>query len=196
MVNLSDKKILVIGAHADDIEYSVGGLILYSNDVTGLIVTDNKDRKHEVLQSSSILGYDPIFLDLEETNVDLNSLICLVEQYIKNIKPDIILTHYTDDTHQDHRATSQAVISACRDYKGLIAFFYSPSTINFLPNIFVGLTDGDFQIKLDAIKCHKSQLDKPFLNDNSIESVFKYWGTTFRQNGKYHEPLKLYRAAL
>lgn len=62
------------------------------------------------------VGHDNLFvLFLENMDVPWGSeAVIAVERRIIEFKPDLVITHSPSDSHQDHRATAMAVISATR----------------------------------------------------------------------------------
>jgi len=160
-------KVLVIGAHPDDYEISIGGTILkhvskgdevYSIVATnGDMIGDPQIRKEEARKSADCLGIKKVwFFNLKDTRLNLEEeLIYKIEQIILEIKPTRIYTPSPCDTHQDHRALSNATLSAGRKVKQIL-FYESPSSqTKFVPNFFIDI-DTFLDKKIEAIKLHKS----------------------------------------
>ena len=85
------------------------------------------------------------------------------------IKPDIVVTHYPNDSHQDHRNISAIVKSAARRNCNLV-YFDSYSSIGFEANLYVDISefaDG----KVNLLKHFKSQITK--YADRNIDFVRK-----------------------
>jgi LmbE family N-acetylglucosaminyl deacetylase len=90
---------------------------------------------------------------------------------IRRTKPNIIITHPTQDYHPDHRATSQLVMDAAQiartqnydsDYPPHreimpVAFMDGEMGINFLPEDYVDISDV-FETKIQMLMQHRSQL--------------------------------------
>ena len=76
-------------------------------------------------------------LGWEDTKIAENGdNISILESIILTKNPDLIFTHYPDDTHQDHRAVAEMIKSICyRKNKSLI-YFDSNSSVGFVPNYF------------------------------------------------------------
>jgi LmbE family N-acetylglucosaminyl deacetylase len=160
-------KILIIGAHPDDYELGMAGTIARhvknGDEVYAIIVTGGekigsaKERKKEAEESARFLGVKSLFfLRLVDTMVSEGSeTIDLLEKYCLQIKPDRVYTHSVTDSHQDHRNTAKATISACRNVKQLL-FYESPSTeVNFSPNFFVDISEFLDQ-KIFSLELYKS----------------------------------------
>ena len=118
--------VLAIGAHPDDIEYGCGGMLTKyaqrGHDVylwvasDGSLGGDAEVRRREQQDSATIIGAREVFWgEYPDTEIPLNrELIVRIESVIKKIKPRMILVHYPDDTHQDHRNLAQGTLSATR----------------------------------------------------------------------------------
>jgi len=196
MVRFDDNIILAIGAHGDDIEYGCGGFLSGFNETYGIIVAhDNDERMDECIKSANVLDYQPIFLSLSDRSIEKLELIDKLEKNIDEIKPNIILVHSINDTHQDHKTVTEALLSSARGYCGTILFYKSPSTHTFNPTLHFGLLNDVFELKLEAIKKHKTQSNRIYLSEDSIKASFGFYPTTYRQSG-YAESFELFRMVL
>jgi LmbE family N-acetylglucosaminyl deacetylase len=174
--------ILAVGPHPDDIEIGCSGaLIKYAqggHDVFLLIITkgerggDPEVRYEEQAKAAEIIGARDLFWG-GLTDTELldrgNEIIHLAESYIKKIQPDFIFVNFYDDTHQDHRTVNRSVLSAAR-YVRNVMFYEVPTTNNFTPTIFVDI-GSVFDLKLQALKAHSSQVMKTNIPDFSIIDI-------------------------
>ena len=170
--------ILAIGAHPDDIEYGCGGaLVKYTqrgHRLSLLILTEGglggerAVRAAEQKASNEILGVDKIYWGgYQDTHIQVDKeAISKIESVLAEVSPDFIFCHYPDDTHQDHRHLSQAVISATR-YVRNVLFYEGPTTQNFSPQIFVDIST-TLDRKVAALEAHRSQVDKTNIEDLTI----------------------------
>ena len=117
--------------------------------------------------------------------------------YIRKICPDLIITQYPDDYMSDHNETSALVFNAafnatlphlCTEGNGLpekvpslipIYYMCPSSKHNFKPTHFVDITE-EMDLKLQAMKCHKSQLEWLSEHDgtDSLDGI-KAWGIAY-----------------
>ena len=171
-------KILAIGAHPDDIEIFMFGLLkklkIRGDFIWLAIATDGcqggnlpkqelvKIRKKEAISGLSELG-KPYFLNLPDGKLgdDLNHKE-KVRNLINKIKPDLIITHDKEDYHSDHKILSKIVSEIAGHY---IPIIYSETMmgINFIPNYYIDITDV-FEIKKKAVMSHLSQKPKRFVD--------------------------------
>jgi LmbE family N-acetylglucosaminyl deacetylase len=164
--------ILAIGAHPDDIEFGCGGaLIKYTRKghrLFLLIMTGggmggkSTTRMEEQEDSKEILGAEKIYWGgYKDTHLITDiELIAKIEAVIAEVKPDFIFCNYPDDTHQDHRHLSQAIMSATRYIRNVL-FFEGPTTQNFGPQVFVDISDTLNQ-KIAALEAHRSHCSSTF----------------------------------
>jgi len=179
------KKILAIGAHFDDVEVNCGGTLskfLAMGSEIKIVVVGDGNYKH---YDGSVLRENTVAVQegrnaIKELGVATEALINLaypekkiqfderligdLEKIIDNFKPDLIITHWLHDSHQDHVAVSNAVVSAARYYYSV--WMWEPIfpsgrviTIPYIPQIYVNISDYG-KVKNAAIKSHKSQFDK------------------------------------
>lgn len=174
-------KILAIGSHPDDIEVGCGGTLRKyadkGNEIYLLVMTeggqggDRSVRISEQEKAAEIMSAKKVFWGgLEDTkiNSDLGT-IQKIENIIKEVNPVFIFTHYFNDTHQDHRHLSNAVISAARYAKNVL-FYEGPTTQDFRPTIFSDI-DKLLDVKTSIVTAHKSQVLRTNIAGISIEEI-------------------------
>ncbi len=117
--------VLAIGAHPDDVEIGVGG-ILSAHAQAGDAITiltlsrgarggDADSRQHESLAAADLLGARLFVKDLIDTEISGGgATVRLIEEVVREVQPTIVYTHSTHDRHQDHRAVSEATVVATR----------------------------------------------------------------------------------
>jgi len=173
------KKILCIGAHADDIEIAMGGTVAsyiqrgyivkiiimsdssYSN-YDGRVCRSKKQALQEEKAALNILGItDYTFLNFPTKDVPYTAKsIELLNRYMDEYKPNMIFTHWIFDTHQAHRNTGLATVSAARNYNNI--FFYEPfppsgrSYLPFKTQLYSDISKTINQ-KIESLKQHTSQ---------------------------------------
>ncbi|MBI2877245.1 MAG: PIG-L family deacetylase [Candidatus Tectomicrobia bacterium] len=131
--------VLAIGAHPDDIEYGCGGTLTryrqWDHRISLLVLTAGEKggspeaRQQEQVASAQILGAEEIFWGhYADTDLPDNpELILCIERILQQIRPDIVLVNFYDDTHQDHRNLAHATLSATRHIRSVL-FYEVPST--------------------------------------------------------------------
>jgi len=194
--------VLAIGAHPDDVEIGVGGILAghraAGDEIVILTLTrgarggDADQRQHESLAAAELLGARLFLKDLVDTEVDGGGpTVRLIEEVVREVRPTIVYTHTRHDRHQDHRAVNEAAIVATRGI-ATVACFQSPSsTIDFHPNRFVSI-DRYIDAKLELLDCFRSQVEsRYYLDRDFVTTTARYW-SRFAE-GTYVEPLEILR---
>ncbi|MEJ2235275.1 MAG: PIG-L family deacetylase [Syntrophobacterales bacterium] len=181
--------ILAIGAHPDDIEYGCAGTLMKYADrghhIFLLVLTSGQEggskeiRQQEQEAAAEVMKVQKVFWgDYHDTQLPLNKqLIEKIEEVLVEVKPDLILVNYGDDTHQDHRILTQATMSATR-YVRNVLFFEVPTTQNFNPQVFVDISD-TLDRKFRVLEAHASQVMKTNIEDMYILELARA-NATFR----------------
>lgn len=189
------RNILVVAAHPDDEILGVGGTVARhvaeGDKVYAIILgegqTSRGDHREDIssevvaelhkntMESAKAVGYSDVFFadfpDNRFDQVDLLDIVKEVERKVRELKPEIIYTHYSGDLNIDHQYTARAVLTATRpigDYcvKEIYAFeTLSSSEWNFdysaqpafCPNVFVDITKY-YDKKEQAMNCYVSEL--------------------------------------
>ncbi len=163
-------KILAFGAHPDDIEIGVGGVLRKyvekGEEVLSVIVTipNNKEiRWKEAEKAANILGVELLILDLDPNDIIFSREIVKKFDYLVNdFRPDIVFTHWNHDSHQDHVGVSNSVIAATR--KNECSLYMYEQTVpggivpyGFRTQMFVDVSDV-IDKKIESTLAHKSQV--------------------------------------
>ncbi len=188
--------ILAIGPHPDDIEFGCGGTLLRygqaGNELFQLILTDGcvggdpAIRKREQEEAATALGVKRIIWGgYHDTELhDDRILIRTIEDAVNAVSPDIVLVNHFDDSHQDHRAASRAAIAATRNVKEVI-FYESPTCMNFIPDIFVDVTD-ILSEKIKLLELHASQIERTSIENLKITEIAKAYAIFRGVQGRVH----------
>jgi LmbE family N-acetylglucosaminyl deacetylase len=195
-------KVLVFGAHPDDIEIGMGGTIAkYSKKkydvlmVIAAIPNKRAERRKEAENAAKILGAKLIILDIDPDKLIFGrALVRRFDEVIEEYSPDIVYTHWNYDSHQDHVAVTNAVIASTR--KNNCALYMYEQTIpggivpySFRTQLFVDISEV-MDIKIHSIMAHKSQVG---INGEwwlyGIKGRAMYWG--YQINVKYAEAFEV-----
>ncbi|MBK8839709.1 MAG: PIG-L family deacetylase [Hyphomonadaceae bacterium] len=186
--------VLCLGAHSDDIEIGAGGAILTwirsgaVLDIHWCVATGAGDRADEARASAeaflagaanftvAIGGFRDSYLPYEGAAVK-----GWVEAQKPRMKPDVVLTHYRDDAHQDHRLMSELAGNAFRD--SLILQYEIPKWDGDLgrPNLFVPLKADILDRKIALLQEHfGSQRSKDWFDAETFRGLARLRGVETR----------------
>ncbi len=184
------KNVLAVGAHADDVEIGCGGTVARhaknGDHVIILIMTKSaysyydgrvlrtlEEGVWEEEHAAKVLAAKSINLGFETKEVPYSKeSVEAINKVIDEYAIDIIYTHWYHDTHQDHMRTTQSTISAGRFVNNIL--MYEPnypagrSYFGFRNQYYVDITPS-FEIKMEALKQHKSQMKK--YGDEYLEAI-------------------------
>jgi LmbE family N-acetylglucosaminyl deacetylase len=184
-------KVLAVGAHPDDVELGCGGTLARhaqrGDEVTILVMTDGglgrlegMSRRGEQSEAARRLGATLRWGGYEDGAVpDGPEAIRVIDAAIAASGADILYTHTTDDTHQDHRATATASLAAGRRLTTILQY-ETPSTCHFDPTVYVEVGD-TIEEKLAVLRAHLSQVLRAGPVDlEAIEAQARFRGTQGR----------------
>jgi LmbE family N-acetylglucosaminyl deacetylase len=183
--------VLAIGAHPDpfDMAYQCGAtLAKYARAGHCVIaVSAVVENEAEATRVGNALGVETRFLDLHEGAVDDDpATVRKVVDLIREVRPDLLITHQPTDYNPDHRKLSSAVLAAALFARvGEIqtahppfvvkALYYSDTTsgVNSDPVVYVDVTD-TFDQKFAALALHVSLSEKAGVDHlGSIEHLIE-----------------------
>jgi LmbE family N-acetylglucosaminyl deacetylase len=205
----ADYKVLCLGAHSDDIEIGCGGTILrlartYQNLAVNWVVFSANGPRAAEAQASAQAFLAP----LKTRQVRLNQFRdgyfpfngAEIKDYFEQLKkeiasPDLILTHYHDDLHQDHRLISSLTWNTFRDH--LILEYEIPKYDGDLgnPNFFVQLDEATARQKTAYILQHfPTQSGKQWFSEDTFLALMRLRGIAANAPGRYAEGFYLRKA--
>ena len=183
--------VLAIGCHPDDLEIGCYGTlakyIKQGNDVAVCNVANGNlghaeimpdelrnIRLSEAQAAAKLIGATHYTVDIGDLNVSAenNELISRLAKVIRDVQPDLIITHYERDYMNDHMQTYFSVFRAtfaasCNHYdlnahpaSAPITPLYHMDTltgVDFLPTEYVDISDV-IELKMEALSFHQSQL--------------------------------------
>jgi LmbE family N-acetylglucosaminyl deacetylase len=193
------RQILCLGAHSDDIEIGCGGTVLKLIEqfpdlqVHWVVFGATGARREEAVDSASTLlqavkhknivvqGFrDGFFPYVGE------AIKASFEQLKPVVSPDLILTHYRDDRHQDHRLVADLTWNTFRNH--LIWEYEIPKYDGDLgaPNVFVGLEAAIVQRKMGHLmEKFATQSNKHWFTEETFQSILRIRG--IESNHQYAE---------
>jgi LmbE family N-acetylglucosaminyl deacetylase len=178
LANTSSKlRIVVFGAHPDDPESGCGGLIALLTQAGHEVIVaygtsfrgdrkffgkpEDEVRRAEAEAACRALGARPFFFPYphEKLAADQATLES-VREWLDDVKPDIVVTHWPLDTHPNHHAVSSLVWQCYKRKGGWNLYFFEvmtdQQTLAFRPTLYLDI-ESVRALKKTALDCHKSQ---------------------------------------
>jgi len=202
-------KVLFLGPHPDDAEFSSGGTIakLLENNIEihyavfsmceksiplGFSAGSIKD---ELLNVTDFFGIKKEFLYLFDYEVRVFPQFRqeILEEMVNlnlKIKPDIVFLPSSSDIHQDHKTIYEEGVRAFKQSR-LLSYEMPWNNFTFLSNMYITLEERHFQKKIDALKLYKTQSFRQYSNEEYLKSLMKIKGLQI--NEKYAESFQILR---
>jgi LmbE family N-acetylglucosaminyl deacetylase len=193
-------EVLCLGAHSDDIEIGCGGTILRLAEenpncafhwvvFSAIGVREAEARRAADLFAGSKL-IAPIFKTFRDGFMPYvgGEVKDIFEGLKQQVSPDLILTHYGKDAHQDHRLLSELTWNTFRDH--LILEYEIPKYDGDLgrPNVFVPLSDKVGKKKARFIvEAFESQRVKRWFEESTFLSLMRLRGMECNSPSGYAE---------
>lgn len=195
------RRILCLGSHCDDIEIGCGGTLLRllqedpRREIYWKVFSSTPVRKREALRCARLfLG--PAKSKKVVVGKYRDSFFPSLHARIKNefetlkkeFSPDLVLTHYRHDLHQDHRMICELTWNTFRDH--LILEYEIPKYDGDLgaPNFFVPLDPAICEWKIEHIcAAFATQRNKQWFTPDTFRSLLRIRGLECNSPGKYAE---------
>ena len=195
------KSVLCLGAHCDDIEIGAGATVRNliarqpSLKVHWVVFSSTDTRAAEARASAGdflsgaaaadirIMGFSDGFFFAEAAAIKR----CF-EELKDQVTPDLVLTHYRDDRHQDHRLISDLTWNTFRDH--LVLEYEVPKFDGDLgqPNWFVPVDDEQRTFKVDTIlRRFESQGSRTWFTAETFNALMRLRGVECRSRTGYAE---------
>jgi LmbE family N-acetylglucosaminyl deacetylase len=194
--------VLAVGAHPDDPEIGVGGILLnhaaQGHTVAVLTLTGGEQggvqsrRAEESKRAAELLGARLFHKELVDTSLtDGGDTISAIKEVIDETTATTVYTHTPRDVHQDHRNTHHASLVAARGVPRIYCYQSPSTTVEFRPTRFVGIDDVLDQ-KLEVIRAYVSQVEvRHYLDEELLRATARYWSRWSRS--RFAEPLEVIR---
>jgi LmbE family N-acetylglucosaminyl deacetylase len=192
-------RLLCLGAHSDDIEIGCGGSILTllrgrkAVDVTWVVFSGSADRHAEARRGASLFlsrarRKKVILHDFRDGFFPFDPAVKEAVEALKKVAPDVVLTHYRDDRHQDHRVLSDLAWNTFRDH--LILEYEVPKWDGDLgaPNCYLALDEKTVAEKVQHLeRAFGSQRSKDWFSAETFRGLMRLRGIECRAPAGYAE---------
>lgn len=204
VANPLTNRVLVVGAHPDDIELGAAGSLMRlkqeGTEIFGLVLSrgekGNKatagSRQGEARMAAAQLGLDELWvLNFPDTQMRqfVPEIRELIENKIQELGIHMVVTHSPQETHGDHAAVFEAAKEASRKCS-LICFESISAPKEFVPNYFVDITPY-LPDKLRVIGTHRTQSEKLYMDPEMVKGRAAHRG--LQAGVPYAEAFWVYR---
>lgn len=193
--------ILLIGAHADDIELGCGGTVQWLLErfpkarITWVVLSASAARAAEARK-----GARRLLARAEKPQVIIGNfrdayfpaqfeqIKEFFDQLQRRVQPQLVFTHQRDDLHQDHRVTGELTWNTFRDH--LILEYEIPKYDGGMgsPAVFVPLARAQVQRKLRLLmSVYGSQRSKRWFTEETFAGLMRLRGIECNAPAGYAE---------
>ena len=186
-------RLLVIGAHADDIEIGCGGTILRLiadgrvASVRWAVLSAAGTRADEArTAAAAVLGDVPAEVEIDDFRDGYfpylgGAVKDRIQALATGPAVDLVLTHRREDLHQDHRLVSELTWNAFRDH--VVLEYEIPKYDGDLgtPNTYVELNEEIAGRKIEVLTgAFESQADKHWFSPDTFRALLRLRGIECR----------------
>ncbi len=178
-------ELLCIGAHSDDLEIGCSGTVMglvrsgTLRAVTWVVLSGADHRAVEARAGARrVLGRQPDVTVVQQTfrdgffPHDPVPIKEFFEDLKRSVRPDLILTHFRGDLHQDHRLVSEFTYNTFRNH---LIFEYEIFKIDGdlgQPNVYVPLDPAIARRKIQLLmSTFSTQRDKRWFNEEAFRAL-------------------------
>ncbi len=197
----SPLRILCLGAHCDDIEIGCGGTMLRllaenpTAEVLWVVFSSSPTRKAEAQATAELFlkgaaKSEIRILDFRDGYLPYSG--SAVKDAFEALKPlfnpDLILTHYRHDLHQDHRLVSDLTWNTYRNH--LILEYEIPKYDGDMgiPNFFISISVGQAERKVKTLLAgYPTQKDKQWFMEDTFYALLRLRGMEANSPSRYAE---------
>ena len=173
----SGRTVVAIGAHPDDLELGIGGILARLSQagarvVMAIVSVPNQleVRKEEAARAAKILGAELRVLNpgkcMRVEDLKNHEIVGMIDGLVKELAPEAVFTHCYANLHLDHKIVHEACLSSQR-LRFFDLFCYEPTssyatpgtqaaTGAFKPHAYVDISPV-IDMKMEAIRSHETQ---------------------------------------
>lgn len=195
------REVLCLAAHCDDVEIGCGGLLSALRAarpdvrITAVMFSSDEVRRRESQLALERLaggkaGLDLRFFEFRDGYfpAEWPQIKARFGEIRASCRPDLILTHYERDRHQDHRIVCDLTWNTWRDH--CILEYEIPKWDGDLgqPSLYWPLTTEHARAKVDTLlECFASQAEKPWFTGDTFTGLMRLRGLECRAPGGFAE---------
>jgi len=189
------ERVLVLAPHTDDGEIGCGGTIsrfveegckvfyvaFSAAEKSVPRELPNDILKEEVQRATAALGirmddlvtFDYQVRDFSTYRQDILEDMVRLE---KDIRPEMVLLPSPKDTHQDHEVIAHEAFRAFKKVT-MLGYEIPWNNLTFNTSGFLFLQERHLSMKVEALKCYRSQQGKRYFNEDFVRSMARMRGT-------------------
>jgi LmbE family N-acetylglucosaminyl deacetylase len=197
----ADGTILCLGAHCDDIEIGCGGTLIELRNrhpnlrVVWVVFSGNAVRERETRSAADTLlgSHAQVAVTVHHfrgsyfpyCGTDIKDAF---EELRSRVTPDLVMTHYLADRHQDHRVIADLTWNTFRSHA--ILEYEIPKYDGDLaqPGVYCPLSPATVDLKIATLlQCYPSQRDRQWFDADLFSGHLRFRGVECNSPTRYAE---------
>ena len=194
-------ELLCLGAHSDDIEIGAGGTILRlladhpGSSVHWVVFATTPERAEEAERAATLTLADAAVTTVQLLGFEdsyfpgqVREIKDVFEKLKTEVDPDLILTPWGKDAHQDHRTISELTWNTFRNH--VVLEYEIPKYDGDMgrPGLFVALTRSQVERKIELLfDAFDSQKEKDWFDPEVFRGLLRLRGVECRAPDGYAE---------
>lgn len=196
----SAKRVLLLGAHCDDIEIGVGATVLRllrdrpDLEINWVVFSGNDLRQKEAADAAEafLRGCEKKTVTLHrfrDAHFPMHMDVIKAEfEKLKAFAPDLIFTHTSRDSHQDHRAVNELTWNTFRNHTILEYEITKYEGDLGRPTVYAPATGDDVAMKVrHLMECFPSQTSRQWYDEETFRGLMRIRGIECNSPTKYAE---------
>lgn len=209
MIDLKNKKVIVLSPHPEDGEIGCGGLVqrLKKNNskcwyvcFTDAALSTKPPFKpsaqiKEMYKSTKIIGFskDKIIkfnFPVRSFSYHRQEILDHMYKINQKIRPDLVLCHSRNDTHQDHATITREAVRAFKK-TSILGYELPWNHFNFSADLYVQISKEIANKKCSALSSYKSRSFRPYLMKKRLLEIMGMRGLQIEKD--YAEAFEIIR---
>lgn len=196
----SARRVLLLGAHCDDIEIGVGATVLRllrdrpDLEINWVVFSGNETRRNEASDAAAafLKGCQHKTVSLHQfRDAYFPSRVEAIKpefEKLKAFQPDLIFTHTSRDSHQDHRAIHELTWNTFRDHTILEYEITKYEGDLGRPTVYAPATADDVATKVKHLmECFPSQTTRQWYDEETFRGLMRIRGIECNSPTRYAE---------
>jgi len=198
-------RILFLAAHTDDVELGCGAtahrLAFLGSEIRTVVFSyppsiNVMEFEPEHIKACAVLGIKPgeqHLMNPRDLHADRKQILQILYDINYQFKPTLVFCPCSYDMHQSHRVVFEETVRAFK-YSSILGYEMPWNCLEFRGNLFSMLAQDDYQAKLDAVACYKSQMQRTFFSNGVVGDLMRVRGKSI--NREYAEAFEAVRIVI
>lgn len=195
----TQKKVLLLSPHTDDVELGAGGTVakLIANNciLHWVVFTTPRDEilKEFIKVTNEIRSntYEIIDFKIRDLQLHRQEILDILIQTKCDFRPELVICPSLNDFHQDHQVIATEAIRAFKTNSSIISYELPWNYITFNTQLFCKLEKQHIDEKWKYLSNYKTQMNKRYFDKDAVYGLAKVRGV--QCDAEYAEAFEVIR---